>query len=86
MLDGRGPVVHRAKGCSQKSFKLVRGSLTNGHSPRVSRQSRQSANDNGDKMIPGAVQRYLGICLTTGGYPEKSQLGDYLMNEVVRIA
>ena len=55
------PVVHGAMGCGQKSFNLVSryhlilsGFLVNGHLSRVSRQSRLSANDRGDKdMVPG---------------------------------
>ena len=40
--------------CEQFMF----GSLANGHLPRVSRQSRLSANDEGDnEMIPGILQK-----------------------------
>ena len=51
--------------------------LVKGHFPRVSRQSRLSANDKGDnEIIPGAVHRYPGIYLTAEEIPGKPQLGD----------
>ena len=64
-------VVHGAMGCGQKRFKLVCrchqllfGFLANVHLPRVSRQSRLSANDKGNnETIPEAVHRS-GIHLT----------------------
>ena len=38
------------------------------------------ANDKGDnEMIPGAVHRSSGICLTAEENPRKPQLGDHLM-------
>ena len=46
------------------------------HLPRV---SHKSANDKGDKMIPGAMHRSPGICLTAEETPEKYQIGDRLM-------
>ena len=43
------------------------------------------ANDKGDnEMIPGAVHRFAGICLTTEENPGKPQLGDRLMKRAVR--
>ena len=65
-------VVHGAMGFAKKSFKLVwlchqllSRFLANGQLPRVSRQSRISANDKSDnEMIPRAVQRSPGIYLT----------------------
>ena len=51
-----------------------------GHLPRVSRQSRLSANDKGDnEMIPGAVHRAPGIYLTAEEKTGKPQLGDRVM-------
>ena len=38
------------------------------------------ASDKGDnEMIPDAVHRSPGICLTAEGYPGKPQLGDHLV-------
>ena len=56
---------------AEKSFKLVwrrhqllSGFLTNGHLPRVSRQSCLTVNDEGDnEMIPGAVTDLLAFTL-----------------------
>jgi hypothetical protein len=56
----------------KKNFKLawqccqlLSEILANGHLPQVSHQSCLSANDEGDnKMVPGAVHRSPGICLT----------------------
>ena len=64
--------VHGAMGYSQESLmlaqrchQLLSGFLAKGHLPRLSRQSRLSANDNCDnQMIPGDVHRSPGICLT----------------------
>ena len=45
--------------------QLLSGFLANGHLPRVSRQSRLSANDkDNNEMIPEAVQISAGICVT----------------------
>jgi hypothetical protein len=78
--------VHRAIGCGQKNFKLawrchqlLSGFLVNGHLPRVSYQSRPSANDMGDnEVILGAVHRSPGIYLTAEENPG-NQLGDRLV-------
>ena len=77
-------VVYEAIGCGLKSFKLVwrchqllSGFVTKGHLPRVSGQSRLSANDKGDnEMILGVVHRSSGICLTAEENSGKPQLGD----------
>ena len=77
------PVVHAAMGCRQKSFKLVwwchqllSWFLVNDHLPRVSLQSRLSANDKGDnEIIPRTVLRSPGIYLKAEENPGKSQLG-----------
>jgi hypothetical protein len=55
---------------------LLSGFLANGYLPRVSCQSRLSANDKGDEMTPGAVRRSHGIYLTTEENLGKPQLGD----------
>ena len=75
------PAVHVAMGCGQRSSKLVwrchqllSGFLAQDHFPRVSRQSRLSANDN--ELIPGAVHNSLGIYLIAEENPGKPQLGD----------
>ena len=68
---------------TNKCFKLVwrcqqllSGFLAIGHLPRASRQSHLSNNDKGDNgMIPGAVHRSPGICLTAEENPGKLQLG-----------
>ena len=58
-------------------LQLLSGFLTQGHLPRVSRQSCLSANDKGGNgMIPGAVLRATGIYLTAEENPRKLQLGD----------
>ena len=45
--------------------------------PRVSRQSRLTANEDSDNdMIPGAVHRYPGIFLTAVENSGMPQLGD----------
>ena len=57
--------------------QLLSGFLANGHLPRVSRQTHLSAKDKGDnEMIPGSVQRSLGVYLTTRENPGKPQIGD----------
>ena len=69
----------------QKSFTLVcqrhqllTGFLAKGYLPGVSCQSRLSANDKGDNgMIPGAVHRSPGTCLTAEENLEKPQLGNF---------
>ena len=48
----------------------------------MSRQSRLSANDKGDDMIPGAECRSPGICLLAEENLEQPQLGDYLIKAV----
>ena len=76
-------VVHGVMGCGQKSFKLLwrchkllSEFKANGYLPRVSRQSRLSANDKDDyEMIPGSVHRSTGIYLTAEKNPGKSHLG-----------
>ena len=76
------PVIHGAAAKKRiklvwQSHQLLSGFLTIGHLPRL---SRQSANDNSDnEMIPGAVHRSPGICLTA---EKKPQLGDRLMKFV----
>ena len=48
----------------QRCHQLLSGFLAKVHLPRVSRQSRLSANDKrGNEMVPGALHRSLGICL-----------------------
>jgi hypothetical protein len=86
------PAVHGVMGCGQKSFKLVWGShqllsgfLANGNLPRLSRQSRLSANHKGDnEIIPGAVHRPPSICLKAEKNPEKHRLGDRHEDCVIR--
>ena len=64
-------------GFCNKSFMLVwrfqqllSDFLAKGHLPRVSRQSRLSANDKrGNEMIPGAVHRSPGIYFTPEEIP-----------------
>ena len=49
------------------------GFLANGHFPRVSSQSRLSANDKGDnQMKAGTVNRSPGIYLTAEGNPRRT--------------
>jgi hypothetical protein len=70
------PVVHGPMGCGQNIFKLVwrcHQLLSwfpgKSHLPRVSHQSRLSANDKGyNEMISEDVHRTPGICLTTEEY------------------
>jgi hypothetical protein len=57
--------------CDQKIFKLVwrchhllSGFISRGHLPWVSRQSRLSANDGDNEMVPRPVHRSPEICLT----------------------
>ena len=58
--------------------QFLPGFLAKGHLPRVSLQSRLSANGSGDnEMIPGAVDRSPGIYLTAEENPGKPHLGDY---------
>ena len=68
-------------GCGDKIFKLrwlLSGFLPNGHLPRVSRQSRLSANDNCDnEKKPRAVHR--DTYLTAEENPSQLQLGNHLM-------
>ena len=64
-------------------YQLLSGFLTKGHLPRVSRQSRLSANDKGDdEKIPGAVYRSTDICPTAEENPGKPKLGDRLKRAV----
>ena len=83
-LDGLHPVVHGAKGCSQKSFKLMPAAPIRVSSQRLLTQSVTSvmsvANDKGNnEIILGAVHRPLSICLTAEENPRKPQLGNRLM-------
>ena len=72
------PVVYWATSSATNSFKLMwrchqflSGFLTEDHRPRVSRQSRLSANDNYDnEMISGTVNRSLGIYLKLRKTPD----------------
>ena len=65
-------LVHGAMGCGQKTFKfgwryhqLLSGFLAKGYLPRVSLHLRLSAIDRGgNEIIPSAVHRSPGICLT----------------------
>ena len=65
--------------CGKKIFMLLyrchqilSGFLAKGHFPRVSYQSRLSANDKDDsKMISGAEHRSPGICLIAEENPRK---------------
>ena len=58
-----------------RCHQILSGFLANGHLPRVSRQSRLSANDKGDnEIIPGAVHRAPDIYLTAEESPGKPQL------------
>ena len=66
------PLVHGVMGCGQKSFKLVwrchqllSGFLIKGHSARVLRRSRMSAND---RMI---MRWYRGLCTDLLGFTLK---------------
>ena len=61
-------------------MKLLSGLVANGHLPRFSRQSANGKGDN--EIIPGAVYRSPGICLTVEKIPGKPQLGDHLMKAV----
>ena len=78
--DLRRLVVHGAMGCSQKGFKLVSrwhqllsGFVASDNLPRLSRQSRLSANDKGDnEMIPGTVHSLLAFALQLRKTPETS--------------
>ena len=57
--------------------QLLSGFIANGHLPRVSWQSRLSANDMGDNEVkPGAVLRFPVMYITAEGNPEKPLLGD----------
>ena len=74
-------------GCGKKKlmlvwryYKLLSGCLANGHFPRVSRQSRLSANNKDDnEMKPAAEHRLSGIYFKA---EQNSQLGDRLMKAV----
>ena len=86
------PVVLEAMFCGQKSLLLVwrchqllSGLIANNHFPRVSRQSRLSANDRGDDMIPGTVHRSPDIYLTAA-ISHRLNWDPLPPNEVGRIA
>ena len=64
-------------GCDQKSFKLwvVSEFMAKGHLPRMSHQSRLSANDKGDhEIFLGAEHKSPGIYLTAEENPENLSL------------
>ena len=68
---------------SWRCHQLLSAFLGKGHLPRVSYQSRLSADERGNnEMIPGAVHRSPGICLTVEENPGNPQLGDRLMKAV----
>ena len=71
---------------ASKSFKLVWRctSFSPGSWPKATSPSVTSvANDKGDnEMIPGAVHRSPGICVTAEENPGISQLGDPLMKRL----
>ena len=84
------PVVLGAILGGQKSYKASAAVLT---APVLVRSQKPLApsvtsitsvvNDKGDdEMIPGAVQRSPGICLTAEENPGKPQLGDRLMKGI----
>ena len=69
-----------------RCHQLLSGFLAKGHLPRVSRQSRLSANDKNDnEKTLGTVHRFRGICLTAGENPGNPQLGDSLMKAVLTV-
>ena len=64
------------------SHQLLSGLLDNGHLPRVSSQSRLSANDKGDNEVkPRTVHRSHGIYLRVEENPGNYQLGDRLLKD-----
>ena len=69
------PSVPVGEAC--RCHQFLSGFLAKDNLPRVSCQSRLSANDTGENnMIPRAVFRYPGIYLTAEENPGKPQLGD----------
>ena len=61
--------------------QLLSGFLVNGNLPRVSCQSRLSANDKGDnEMIPGDMHRSSGIYLTAKKNPKETSARKPSMN------
>ena len=77
------PTVYEATRCGKKIKIVWRGHqllpkfLANGYLPRVSHQSRLSANDKGDnEMIPAVVHISPGIYLIAEENPGKPQLED----------
>ena len=63
--------------------QLLSGFPAKDHLPRGSQSVTSVANYKSDyEMIPGAVHRYPGICLTTEENPKKPQLGDRLMKRL----
>ena len=63
-----------------RCHQLLSGFLANGEFPRVSHQSRLSANDKGyNELNSGSVYRSLDIYLTAAENPGKFQLGVRLL-------